>query len=690
MRKKRQGFTLIELLAVIVILGLLMAIAIPSVTKYITQSRKKTVTTSIGNYIGALTNQVNDMEYVFTGTNTIYAVPIECIALERGGTDPFGEWLHANRKYWAYVLVQYDDKTSSYTYGFTFKDSAGYGLYPTTIEKLSESGSQIQQDLILTKPTNGTITNITAKSNWTGFAVDDDTTLHVLEAAADGETGDGVDTCTLCQKGKNYESVEQEKEEDNIPEEELPMLVNLGTLNVEGMSSVQNIIFETSINIPNDAILSMDLSSTGNGKVMGYVNSSYDLYIQGDGKIYTNYDSSNMFSKFTSVKEIKNIELLNTSKTTNMSYMFASMQNLKSLNLSGFDTSKVTNMDSMFYNTGYNTTTFTLDLGNKFDTRNVTNMQRMFYSTGRESTVMTLNLGDKFDTSKVTNMYGMFENTGYESTVFTLDLGDKFDTSKVTNMRAMFWSTGHESTVMTLDLGDKFDTSNVTNMLGMFAGAGLKSTVMTLDLGDKFDTSKVTDMTRMFDGLGYSSSVFTLDLGDKFNTSKVTEMYAMFGNTGYSNTNFTLDLGDKFDTSNVTIMGYMFSGTGKSSKVFSLDLGDRFDTSKVTHMSAMFQSSGYSNVNFTLDLGSKFNTSNVTNMESMFNQTGYNSTVFTLDLGDKFDTSKVTNMQMMFYRTGYAGTWTLDCSNWNVDKVTKYTSFNLGSESKVTPPIWVN
>ena len=52
--KNKKGFTLIELLAVIVILGLLMAIAIPSVTKYITQSRKKTVTSTIGNYIGAL------------------------------------------------------------------------------------------------------------------------------------------------------------------------------------------------------------------------------------------------------------------------------------------------------------------------------------------------------------------------------------------------------------------------------------------------------------------------------------------------------------------------------------------------------------------------------------------------------------------------------------------------------------
>ena len=67
MKRKNKGFTLIELLAVIVILGLLMAIAIPSVTKYITESRKKTLTTTVGNYISALVNDVNDLSYTFTG-----------------------------------------------------------------------------------------------------------------------------------------------------------------------------------------------------------------------------------------------------------------------------------------------------------------------------------------------------------------------------------------------------------------------------------------------------------------------------------------------------------------------------------------------------------------------------------------------------------------------------------------------
>ena len=209
--KNKKGFTLIELLAVIVILGLLMAIAIPSVTKYITQSRKKTVASTIGNYIGALVNDVNDLTYTFTEANTIYAVPIECIALERGGTNPFGAWHQASNAYWAYVLVQYNDQTSSYTYGYTFKDSAGYGLYPTSQAKLNEQGKQIQTGLELSRPQTGKVTDITEVANWSGFKVDDSTDLVVLVAESEGNVGDGETTCTLQQKGNNYEQVEQEK-----------------------------------------------------------------------------------------------------------------------------------------------------------------------------------------------------------------------------------------------------------------------------------------------------------------------------------------------------------------------------------------------------------------------------------------------------------------------------------------------
>ena len=581
MRRKNKGFTLIELLAVIVILGLLMAIAIPSVTKYITESRKKTVVSTIGNYITAMVNEVNDLTYTFTEENTIYAVPIECIALERGGTNPFGAWHQANDVYWAYVLVQYDDETSSYRYGYTFKDSAGYGLYPTAQSKLNEGGKQIKTGLSLTKPVNGKITNITAVDNWNGFGVNNSTNLIVLEAETEGNIGDGINTCTLQQKGDNYEQVEEDKKED-LPEDQLPMIRYTSGFDDDDEiwkynNSIVSITFEDTINIPSDAYESWDVSSTGNGKVMAYIKTSssnsrlYDLYIQGDGKIYANYDSSKLFYQFFNVQNIYNLELLDTSKVVNMTRMFAHMSRLNSLDLSSFDTS------------------------------NVTDMNGMFLYTGESNAAFTLNLGKSFDTSKVTDMSNMFEYTGRNSNAFTLDLGDKFNTGKVTNMNRMFWFTGENCPVFTLNIGNNFDTSNVNDMGEMFRGTGYKSTVFTLDLGDKFNTSKVTNMNSMFNQTGYKSTVFTLDLGEKFDTSNVTDMSSVFAGAGFSSKVFTLDLGDKFDTSNVTVMGFMFQQTGYNSTIFKLNLGEKFYTSKVTNMAMMFWYTGNANSSFKLD-----------------------------------------------------------------------------------------
>ena len=212
MKKNQKGFTLIELLAVIVILALIMMIAIPSVTRYITQSRVKTVTKTMDSYITAVVQEVNDGDYHFSDSTKVYAIPIECVSLEKGGTNPFGEWMQANDNYWAYVLVQYDNVNYNYKYGFTFKDSAGYGMYPTVSANIDENSNQVKTGYDdLTKPESGKAVEFVPSDKWNGFDITSDTELIVLEATSEGQTGNGQTTCTLCQKGDNYEQVEEEK-----------------------------------------------------------------------------------------------------------------------------------------------------------------------------------------------------------------------------------------------------------------------------------------------------------------------------------------------------------------------------------------------------------------------------------------------------------------------------------------------
>lgn len=206
--KNKKAFTLIELLAVIVILGIIMLIAIPGVTGYITSSRKSTLLTTIEEYIRIANTEINGGTYHFFEPNRIYAIPIECLPVEKGGEDPFGEWLQANENYWAYVLAEYNPSDNTFTFGFTFKDSAKNGLYPT--ERNQIKADQIKDSYDdLTKPETGKAIEHMASDKWNGFTIDNNTELVVLDTVSTG--ADGKTTCVLCQKGSNYEEIENSK-----------------------------------------------------------------------------------------------------------------------------------------------------------------------------------------------------------------------------------------------------------------------------------------------------------------------------------------------------------------------------------------------------------------------------------------------------------------------------------------------
>ena len=152
MKLNKKGFTLIELLAVIVILGLLMAIATPAVTRYITQSRKKTLVNSIDSFITATTTAVNNNEFgALSDSSVLYYIPVSnvennsCISLEKGGTNPFGDWNVT------YVAVHYNPDKFSYDYYFTFYDKAGYGMELIKSDAINTSGSDLKNPTTVNK-----------------------------------------------------------------------------------------------------------------------------------------------------------------------------------------------------------------------------------------------------------------------------------------------------------------------------------------------------------------------------------------------------------------------------------------------------------------------------------------------------------------------------------------------------------
>ncbi len=127
--KKNKGFTLIELLSVIIIIGILLMIGIPAVTKYIDNSRKNAFAVTAKQYINGTRNKVNSYELVLNDRQTTYYVPIKCIELENGGDSPFGDWDKA------YVAVVYSNNLHKYY--FVGKDKSNMGMYITSEANIS-------------------------------------------------------------------------------------------------------------------------------------------------------------------------------------------------------------------------------------------------------------------------------------------------------------------------------------------------------------------------------------------------------------------------------------------------------------------------------------------------------------------------------------------------------------------------
>ena len=411
---------------------------------------------------------------------------------------------------------------------------------------------------------------------------------------------------------------------------------------------------------------------------------------------------------------IEGLSKLDTSKVTDMSYMFYRCSGLASLDVSGFDTANVTDMGSMFYGCSGLTS---LDVSG-FDTANVTNMGSMFYGCMHLTSLDV----SKFDTASVTDMGRMFYRC---SGLASLDLSS-FDTANVTKTLLMFqgcsglkqvtlkegwrfkFAECHLPATMYVKDGNgsfaeytggfpttKTDTYYTKNGIkqafavvyddvsgGRAAKLYNRATVPAADtvfegdtvtevitgienkpgaFEDKGGGKKLTKVEVVDDGIqpmttnkwfSGCSKLASVEGLSKLDTSKAADMSGMFN--GCSSLK-SLDL-SSFDTRNVTDMSNMFRGC---SGLTSLDVS-KFDTAKVSSMYGMFNGCGSLT---KLDL-SNFNTANVIDMSWMFDGC---SGLASLAVSS-FDTANVTDMVGMFEEC--SGLASLDLSKFDTAKVT--------------------
>lgn len=319
--------------------------------------------------------------------------------------------------------------------------------------------------------------------------------------------------------------------------------------------------------------------------------------------------------------DIKSAEVRVTDITSTAG-MFSGLYNLKSVDLSGLDTSRVTNMSKMFYECE---NLIDIDVSG-FDTSRVTDMSSMFEQCLRLTSIDM----SKCDMGKVTDMSHMFDYCWH---IKNIKFGN-YDTSQLTNMSRMFYNC---LDLENLDLS-MIDTGNVTNMSEMFSKC---SKLKNINL-EGINTENVTSMNKMF---FECNSLIEFD-ARLINTKNLTDMSYMFGNCSSLR---KLDFSG-LNLDNINIYG-MFSGC---TSLVELNLGNIKRALPET----------FANCSSLVSLDLKdLSTKDATSTELMF----YNcSNLESLDISS-FDTSSVVNMKDMFY--GCRKLKSLDLSNFDMSKV---------------------
>lgn len=417
-----------------------------------------------------------------------------------------------------------------------------------------------------------------------------------------------------------------------------------------------------------------------------YDSTNQIIYYYSDANVlYLNEDASKMFVHIYKLNEIEGIEDWNTSKTTDINYMFynAGLESDSfSIDLSSWDTSNIENMEAAFATIGKAATTWSIGDLSGWNTSSVKNFSYTFYQAGYSATSWTIGTLSGWNTSSATTMTFMFSGAGFSSNSFQLNL-TSWNVSNVQDTSFMFNNAGYSATTWSVGTLASWSTGNVTSMIKMFAYSGYSASSFQLNLAG-WNVSKVTDLSYMFYFTGYNATTWNIGSLSSWNVSSCLNLEGFFYEAAHSASSFTQNL-TSWDTSKVEIMKGVFYYTAKNANTFNVNISG-WNTINVVDMGYMFPYAGESATTWTVGDLSNWNTSKVTDMIFMFADTGKNATDWSIGDISRWDVSNVTNMAAMFnIAASKTETFNLgNLSNWNVSKVTTLSYMFCGAGDAAT------
>ena len=145
-----KGFTLIEILAVVIIISVLVLIAVPAVTKYITSSKLNIYESTLRNMVSTVNNEIisgHREKYSFDEENEYLVMPLVCVELEKGDNQksPFSNYVAA----YSFIIVE--ATATGYSYKVQALDETGYGTYLIKPEEIKIEEININNLSYLTK-----------------------------------------------------------------------------------------------------------------------------------------------------------------------------------------------------------------------------------------------------------------------------------------------------------------------------------------------------------------------------------------------------------------------------------------------------------------------------------------------------------------------------------------------------------